>query len=39
MNQVEALRQYVDVDIENPATILCALDYVEGLLDQLQATL
>ena len=39
MDQVEALRQYVDVDLENPATIHAALKYVEGLLDQLQATL
>lgn len=39
MDQVEALRQYVDVDLENPATIHAALRYVEGLLDQLQATL
>jgi oligoendopeptidase F len=38
-DQVEALRQYVDVDLENPATIHAALKYVEGLLDQLQATL
>lgn len=39
MDQVAALRQYVDVDLENPATIHAALKYVEGLLDQLQATL
>lgn len=39
MNQVEALRRYVDVDLENPATIAGALNYVEGLLDRLQATL
>nr|WP_225938385.1 M3 family metallopeptidase [Leptothermofonsia sichuanensis] len=39
MDQVTALRQYVDVDLENPATIHAALKYVEGLLDQLQATL
>jgi oligoendopeptidase F len=39
MDQVEALRKYVDVDLENPATIHAALKYVEGLLDQLQATL
>jgi len=39
LNQVEALRQYVDVDLENPATIRDALSYVEGLLDQLQAML
>ncbi|WP_421656190.1 M3 family oligoendopeptidase [Leptothermofonsia sp. ETS-13] len=39
MDQVAALRKYVDVDLENPATIHAALEYVEGLLDQLQATL
>ncbi len=39
MDQVEALRKYVDVDLEDPATIHAALKYVEGLLDQLQATL
>ncbi|UIE36748.1 oligoendopeptidase F [Leptodesmis sichuanensis A121] len=39
LDQVKALRQYVDVDLENPATIAAALKYVEGLLDQLQATL
>lgn len=39
MDQVEALRQYVGVDIEDPATIRGALTYVENLLDQLQATL
>jgi oligoendopeptidase F len=39
LDQVAALRQYVDVDIENPKTISNALNYVEGLLDQLQATL
>jgi oligoendopeptidase F len=39
LNQVEALRQYVDVDIEDTATIRSALDYIQGLLDQLQATL
>ncbi|MGI0489008.1 M3 family oligoendopeptidase [Pantanalinema rosaneae CENA516] len=38
-DQVAALRRYVDVDLENPATINGALKYVEGLLDQLQATL
>jgi oligoendopeptidase F len=38
-NQVEALRRYVGVDIENPDTIRDALGYVEGLLDQLQAAL
>lgn len=39
LNQVEALRQYVDVDIEDTATISSALDYIQTLLDQLQATL
>lgn len=39
MDQVEALRKFVDVDLENPATIQAALKYVEGLLDQLEATL
>lgn len=39
MDQVDALRKYVSVDLENPATIHAALKYVEGLLDQLQATL
>ncbi|MEB3826728.1 M3 family oligoendopeptidase [Phormidium sp. CCY1219] len=39
LNQVEALRKYVDVDIENPETIASALDYIEGLLDKLQASL
>jgi len=39
INQVDALRQYVDVDIENSATISSALDYVENLISQLQATL
>ncbi len=39
LNQVEALRKYVDVDIENPQTIASALDYIEGLLDKLQASL
>lgn len=39
MDQVAALKQYVDVDLEDPATISAALKYVEGLLDQLQATL
>ncbi|MBD1850096.1 M3 family metallopeptidase [Leptolyngbya sp. FACHB-711] len=39
LDQVTALRQYVDVDIEDPTTIKNALNYVEGLLDQLQAAL
>ncbi len=36
LDQVTALRQYVDVDIENPATIRSALDYIEGLINQLE---
>lgn len=36
-DQVVALRQYVGVDLEDPATIQAALGYVESLLDQLQA--
>ena len=39
LDQVTALRQFVDVDIEDPNTIKNALNYVEGLLDQLQAAL
>ncbi|HIK13358.1 MAG TPA: oligoendopeptidase F [Oscillatoriaceae cyanobacterium M33_DOE_052] len=39
MNQVEALRQYVGVNLEDAATIRGALDYIESLIDQLQATL
>jgi oligoendopeptidase F len=39
LNQVTALRQFVGVDIEDATTISKALNYVEGLLDQLQAAL
>ncbi len=39
VDQVAALRQYVGVDLENPATVQSALSYVEGLLDQLQSIL
>ncbi|HEY9602083.1 MAG TPA: M3 family metallopeptidase [Allocoleopsis sp.] len=39
MNQVEALRQYVDVNLEDSATISSALGYVEELIEQLQETL
>ncbi|NDJ16865.1 M3 family oligoendopeptidase [Myxacorys almedinensis] len=39
LDQVEALRQFVGVDIEDAATIKGALTYVETLLDQLQATI
>jgi oligoendopeptidase F len=38
MDQVTALRQYVGVDLEDPATISAALSYVEKLLDRLAAT-
>ena len=36
MDQVEALRHYVGVDLENPATIRGALGYVERLIDRLE---
>jgi oligoendopeptidase F len=36
MNQVDALRKYVEVDIEDPTTISGALDYVEELIEELQ---
>jgi oligoendopeptidase F len=39
LDQVTALRRYVGVDLEDPATIRAALGYVEGLLDQLQAAI
>jgi oligoendopeptidase F len=39
MDQVAALRQYVGVDLEDPATIRNSLNYVGELLDQLAATL
>jgi oligoendopeptidase F len=39
MDQVEALRQYVGVDLEDPATIRGALGYVERLLDRLAVEL
>lgn len=39
LNQVEALRRYVRVDLEDPQTIQSALSYIEKLLDQLEATL
>ncbi|MCA1993890.1 MAG: M3 family metallopeptidase, partial [Coleofasciculus sp. S288] len=39
LNQVDALRRYVEVDLEDPATIRGALYYVEGLINQLQAIL
>jgi oligoendopeptidase F len=39
MDQVEALKRYVGVDLTDPATIRGALDYVEGLLVQLRSVL
>jgi oligoendopeptidase F len=39
MNPVDALRQYVGIDIEDPATLNGALDYVEELIEQLRETL
>jgi oligoendopeptidase F len=39
LDQVTALRRYVGVDLEDPATIRGALGYVEGLLDQLQGAI
>jgi oligoendopeptidase F len=39
VDQIAALRQYVDVDLEDPATVHAALGYVEGLLEQLRSTL
>lgn len=37
-NQITALKKYVGVDLEDPATIARALDYVAGLVDRLAAT-
>lgn len=39
MNQVDALRQYVGVNLEDPTTISDALVYIEDLIEQVQATL
>ncbi len=39
MDQVEALKRYVGVDLADPATIRRALDYVAGLLVQLRSIL
>ena len=39
LDQVDALSQYVDVDIDDYSIIHSALDYVEGLIEQLQETL
>jgi len=38
-NQIEALRHFVGVDLEDAATIRHALEYVEGLVDRLESTL
>lgn len=38
-NQIAALKRYVGVDLEDPATIANALNYVEGLVDRLAASL
>lgn len=38
-NQIEALRQYVGVDLANPQTIADALAYVDGLIQRLKAAL
>ena len=37
--KVEALRQTVGVDLEDPATVNGVLYYVQGLIDQLQVML
>jgi oligoendopeptidase F len=39
MDQVEALKRYVGVDLADPATIRGALDYVAGLVVQLRSVL
>lgn len=39
MNQMEALKKYVGVDLENTATIRGALGYVERLIDRLEASI
>ncbi|MBP0028880.1 M3 family oligoendopeptidase [Roseofilum sp. Guam] len=39
VDQVEALKQYVGVNLTDPATIGHALEYVQGLIDQLEETL
>ncbi|MDJ1178893.1 M3 family metallopeptidase [Roseofilum sp. BLCC_M91] len=39
VDQVEALKQYVGVDLTDPATIHLALEYVQGLIDRLEETL
>jgi oligoendopeptidase F len=39
MDQVEALRRYVGVDLTDPGTIRGALDYVAGLVAQLRSVL
>lgn len=37
LNSVDALCQYVDVDLKEPATVRGVLDFVEGLINQLEA--
>jgi len=39
MPQVDAMRQYVGIDLEDSATITGAINYIESLLDQLQEML
>jgi oligoendopeptidase F len=39
MDQVEALKRYVGVDLTDPGTIRGALDYVAGLVAQLRSVL
>jgi oligoendopeptidase F len=39
INQIDALRQYVGVNLEDPTTITAALVYIEDLIEQVQATL
>jgi oligoendopeptidase F len=39
VDQVEALKQYVGIDLTDSATIYHALEYVQGLIDQLEETL
>ncbi len=39
MNQIEALKTYVGVDLENTATIRGALGYVERLIDRLEESI
>jgi oligoendopeptidase F len=39
LDQVTALKQYVNIDLTNPSTISGALSYVESLLNRLEQTL